>query len=91
MEQQTKEELELERLEKLKQETNAEATERISRELQADKKLEERRRVVKGYFLELTGREMTEAEFILYNERFEKAQPGYNIKSFISELKNINN
>jgi hypothetical protein len=80
---------EIEELKREVEETNAEATDRIAKELRAEKKLEERRKCVKGYFLELTGREMTEAEFILYNDRFNKAKEGYNIKSFIRDL-NLN-
>lgn len=68
------------------QETNAEATERVQRELKSERKLEERRKTLKAYFLEIAEKEMTEAEFIFYNDKFEKAEKGYNIKSFIKEL-----
>jgi hypothetical protein len=85
MELQTKEGKELERLEKLKQETNEEATNRISRELKAETKLKERRDFIMGMFFELTGQIMSEETFQEYNKLFEQAETGYNIKSFIRD------
>ena len=74
------------KLERLKNESNTEATARIGNELRAETKLKERKHAVMNWFKGLTGREMTEAEFILYNSNFNKAESGYNIKSFIRDI-----
>jgi hypothetical protein len=75
----------LEKLDKEEIETNQKATERISNELKAAKKLDLRRSVVMGYFFELTGMPMPLKWFNEYNKIFddEKTPAGYNIKSFI--------
>lgn len=78
-----KEEIELKRLEKIQAESNQEATERIGRELIEAKKLEERRNAVMNYFFELTGITMSVVWFNEYNYLFNRAEAGYNIKSFI--------
>ena len=76
-----------EEIEQLKSESNAEATTRIGNELRADTKLKERKHAVMNWFKGLTGREMTEAEFIVYNSKFNKAEAGYNIKNFIRDIR----
>jgi hypothetical protein len=81
-----KERMELERLEKMKSESNAEATDRIIRERKEQKTAEERKASVKSFFEMLVGREMSEAEYILYEERWERARITYNIKTFIKEI-----
>jgi type IV secretory pathway component VirB8 len=73
-------------IDKLKNESNMEATIRISAELKAETKLKERKHAVMNWFKGLTGREMTEAEFIVYNSNFNKAESGYNIKSFMRDI-----
>jgi len=73
-------------IEKLKEETNAEATERIGREFREEKAFERRKNCVMSWFKGLTGREMTLAEFLLYDGKFKKAEAGYNIKSFIRDI-----
>ena len=75
-----------EEIEQLKNESNKEATTRITEELRAETKLAERKHAVMNWFKGLTGRRMTEAEFILYNSNFNKAESGYNIKSFIRDI-----
>lgn len=80
---------ELNRLKALKEaeeESKAEATDRIIREMHEEAKIKARKESVKVFFKELAGREMTDAEFLLYNERFNREEPGYNIKSFIKEI-----
>ena len=79
---QTKEEIQQE-VNVLRTESNAEATDRISNELRAEKKLNERRDCVMDFFFEITGMPMPLAWFEEYNEIFNKAKKGYNIKSFI--------
>lgn len=69
-------------LEKQK-ESNTKATDRISEELRAEKKLEERRRVVMDYFFELTGMPMPLNWFEEYNEIFNEAEKGYNLGVYI--------
>ena len=76
-----------EEIEQLKSESNAEATTRIGNELRAETKLKERKHAVMNWFKGLTGREMTEAEFIVYNSKFNKAETGYNIKNFIRDIR----
>jgi len=71
---------------KTKEETNEEATDRISKELKEERAFEERKKCVMSWFKGLTGREMTLAEFIVYDEKFKKAVAGYNIKSFIRNI-----
>jgi hypothetical protein len=89
MRQQTKEEIEAEteRLKREAEETQHEATLRIGQELRAKTKLEERRNAVMNMYFEITGFPMTTAEFEIYNSIFEKANPGYNIVSFIEDKK----
>ena len=77
---------EIELLKKEVEETQKEATDRIGQELRDLKKLEERKSAVKNWFRGLTNKEMSEAEFLLYNERFENSKEGYNIKSFIRDI-----
>jgi hypothetical protein len=77
---------EIEKLESLKKESNAEATDRISKELKDERKLEARKNCVKSFFKMLTGEEMTEEQFIVYNNKFNKAKSGYNIKSYIRDI-----
>jgi hypothetical protein len=69
----------------MQEETNAEATERISRELKAERKLTERKNFIMSMFFELTGKFMSEKLFQEYNNLFEKSKPGYNLKSFIRD------
>jgi hypothetical protein len=83
---QTKED-ELAEIEKLENETNMEATYRISAELKEETKKEERREVIMNYYFELVGQPMTEAEFEIYDTCFKKAESGYNIKSFLRDQK----
>ena len=72
MREQTEERIESEeqRLERLKNESKAEATERIGRELREERAFEERKHAVMNWFKGLTGREMTLAEFLLYDDKF---------------------
>ena len=67
----------------IEQETQKEATARIGAELRNKPLEEERKRYVKNYYLELTGLEMTDAEFMIYSKIFERAPKGWNIKSYI--------
>ena len=76
---------ELKKIETLEKESNKEATERISAELIAASKLNKRRDTVMNYFFEITDMPMPLAWFEEYNEIFNKAEPGYNIKDFIWE------
>lgn len=76
----TKEEIEL-----LKKETNTEVTERISKELKAERKLEERKQAVMNMYFELTGTPMSNADFEIYNYCFNRAKDGFNIKSWIRD------
>jgi len=71
---------------RLRKESNQEATDRIGNELRTETKLKERKHAVMNWFKGLTGREMTEAEFIVYNSKFNKAEAGYNIKNFIRDI-----
>ena len=54
---------------------------------QQDRKEKWRMESVKGYFKVLAGREMTQEEYIMYLEEFEKAETGYNIKNFVEGRK----
>ena len=88
MRQATEEKIEeLRKIENLEKESNAEATARIGKELEAEAKLNKRRDVVMDYFFEITGMPMPLAWFEEYNKIFnDKLTPdGYNIKSFIWE------
>lgn len=80
-------ESERDKLARQKEETNMEATNRICAERRALKFLENRRDTVTAYFFELTGIPMSEEQFLKYNELFDKAEDGYNIKSFIKNEK----
>jgi hypothetical protein len=79
----------IEQIEKLKRElseTKMQATYRIKNEWIEEKKLAARKKVVMAYFKELTGEDMGEARFMIYNEKFNRAEVGWNIKSYIKEL-----
>lgn len=76
-------------LEKLKHESNVEATERICAERRQEKNIEERRKYVMSFFFELTGEPMTEEQFQQYNKKFmsETTKAGYNLMSYIKKNK----
>ena len=77
----------IELIEKKEQESKSQATDRISEELKGKRIYEEKRDVVFNYFFELTGQPMTMKQFEKYIEKFNKAEPGYNIWKFILDEK----
>jgi hypothetical protein len=64
-------------------ETKQEATERIGRELRAERKLNEKKDFIRDYYFTLTGEPMTDEQLLKYIEAFDIASDGYNIMSFI--------
>lgn len=79
----TKEEIYNE-LKQEKEESNSQATNRIGEELRKAKKEEERKKSVFDFFFILTGLPMTEEEYTLYMEEWNKRDT-YNIKTFIRD------
>lgn len=56
-------------------------------QLEKDKKREqEREKAVKSFFETITGRTMTNEEYLEYIDAFDSGKPGFNIKSYINSL-----
>ena len=82
-------ETEMEKLKRMKSETNAQATQRIGQELRNAKMEDARRDTVYDYFFTLTGQPMNAKQYAKYMQKFNSrfTPKGYNLKSFIRDEK----
>ena len=84
------EETDEQRVQRLKNESNTAATNRISAELKAEKKYKERFNFIMSSYFDLTGLPMSKEEFDIYNWYFNnKAEMGWNIRSWIKNKEKI--